>query len=353
MNFISDGVAYCHDDILKAIVDDRPRATASHDADEVNAKLHTHVSDIFETEVDIFMVTTGTASVGLSLAAMTTPYGAIYSHEDAHIQTDECGAPGFFTGGAKLISVPGKYGKMDPENLQEVLAGTRIGNPHVAQPQALTVTQITEAGTYYSNDELGRLCDLAKSYEMSVHIDGARFGDAVVSEGKSPADMSWRLGVDILSLGATKNGAICADMIVVFNRNLAEKLRYLRKSTGHMMGKSRLFSVQMLSYLTNDLWLKNARASIASAEKLEAVMTSAEGVRMVHPRQANGLFLEMPDDLADLMQNSGIQFYRGWRRRPQLYHRMMTNFQTTQEDLDAVAKVVTNFNASKNKGVMK
>jgi threonine aldolase len=229
MNFSSDGVAFCAPEIFNRLMADRPVTTAVFDADEITAGLKRRIEQIFGREADIFTVATGSASNSLALAAMTPAYGAILCHHDAHIVTDECGAPEMMTGGAKLVGLPGAHGKIALSDLDTALANARFGFTHAVQPHALSLSQITEAGTIYSRHELRVLCAAVKEYGLRVHMDGARFANAVAALNCEPAELSWEAGVDILSLGATKNGAIAAEVMIVFVRSLSERVRYIRK----------------------------------------------------------------------------------------------------------------------------
>lgn len=340
MNFASDGVAYCAPEIFARIVADNPVTTPVFDTDEITAALKLRVQDVFEAEVDIFTVATGSASNSLALAALTPPYGAILSHVEAHIQTDECGAPEMITGGAKLIGLPGEHGKIASSTLADALKHSRFGFTHAVQPHVLSLSQLTEAGTIYTPKEVAELCETAKQYGVRVHVDGARFANAVAALSCSPADLSWRAGVSILSLGATKNGAIAAEVIIVFDRSVSERLRFMRKRSGHLIAKNRLLALQLDTYLTEDLWLRNARHANEHARRLEEVLTRSPDIRLVHPRQANELFLEMPDELLHRLTHSGVKLYENWRTFPLRHHRMVTSFATTQKDVDGVASIL-------------
>ena len=196
---------------------------------------------------------TGSAANGLALAALTPPYGAVLAHWDAHIHTDECGAPEMFTGGAKLLSLPGEHGKIEAQGLDEYLRHARFGVTHSSQPKVLSLTQATESGTVYSVSELTALSKRAKSAGLRVHMDGARIANAIAALGCAPADITWKAGVDILCFGATKNGAIAADAVVVFDKSLSESVRYMRKRSGHFVAKTRFFAAQLDTYLADDL----------------------------------------------------------------------------------------------------
>jgi threonine aldolase len=334
LNFLSDGTAYAHGEVLNRLCNYGPKAVEVFEGDPVTSALQRRVADIFECNADALVVATGTASNGLALAGLCQPYGGILCHWDSHVLTDECGGPILFTGGASLITLEGEHGKVSPAALRAALGHARFGTVHRVQPQVLTLTQATEAGTVYSLNETAELIGIAKRYGLRVHVDGARFANAVAALGCTPADLSWRSGVDILSLGATKNGAIAAEVIIIFDRTLTERMRYLQKRCGHFMAKSSLVSLQLDAYLSDDLWLRNARHANAQARKLAAILLGFDGVELVNPVEANQVFVTMPQELVGFLTAAGVRFNMDWRTYPLRHHRFSASFATEDAELD-------------------
>lgn len=340
MHFASDGATWACPEVLDRLAAERVRTTSIFDADEITAALKSRVERLFETEVDIFPVISGSAANGLALGAITPSYGAVLCHCEAHIQTDECGAPSMFSGGAKLVGLPGEHGKIDPSALEQTLSHWRHGVAHNEQLKALSITQVTEAGTVYSIDAVQRLAKLAKSRGLRVHMDGARLANAVAALGCRPADLTWRAGIDILCLGGTKNGAIAAELIVVFDRSVSETLRYLRKRSGHFVAKTRFLSLQLDTYLTDDLWLRNARHANRMAARLSKALASRRHVSLVHPTEANEIFVRMPDALLAHLRKNGAVLFEEWRTRPERHHRLVASFATTEAEVDRLVALV-------------
>ena len=266
---------------------------------------------MFETELAIFPVATGTAANGLALAALSPPYGVVYCHETAHILLEECGAPEFYTGGAKLIGLPGTAGKIDGKRVVESLALAAGAGVHHASPAAISLTQATEWGTVYRASEIRALADLARAHGLRVHMDGARLANAIARLGCAPAELTWRAGVDMLSLGATKNGALAAEAVVVFDPALAAGLAERRKRAGHLLSKMRFLSAQLVAMLEHGRWLAYAAHANAMADRLAAGLAAIAGVRLVQPVEANELFLAMPEQLAAALDAEGFAFH-GW-----------------------------------------
>ena len=294
MNFASDNGAGVAPDILEAISASSRVNAPAYGADDYSQRATAMLSEVFETKVEAFLVATGTAANALALSALARPWEAVFCHEEAHIHDDECSAPEFFTGGAKLVGIPGEGGKLTPRALAETLERFPRGLVKSAQPGALSLSQATEAGTIYGVDEIAALSRTARAAGVRTHMDGARFANALVSLGVSPADMTWRAGIDALSFGATKNGALACEAVVFFDPALARTFAYLRKRAGHTLSKGRFLGAQMEAYLTGGLWLQARRARQRHSRAAEpAAVDRARG----------------PDRLADRSQ-------RGVRRRP-------------------------------------
>ncbi len=258
MNFCSDNATGVSPEIMTAIAAANCGAVLSYGDDEYTQGLQVKFSELFETSVTVFPVATGSAANALALAVVTPPYGAIYCHGESHINLDECGAPEFFTGGAKLVTITGNHAKIEAETLGKILDKAGVGVVHHVQPAAVSLTQATEAGTIYNPAEISQISEVVRRHNLHLHMDGSRFANAVASLGCSPADVTWRAGVDILSFGATKNGAMAAEAVVFFNGELAKTFPFYRKRSGHLFSKMRFLSAQLSAYITDDLWLRNA-----------------------------------------------------------------------------------------------
>ncbi len=303
MRFFSDNAAAAHPKVIEAIAASN-RLDTAYDGDEWSARLDRAFSDLFETEVRALWVTTGTAANCLALAALCPPYGAIVCHKDAHIENDEAGAPGFFSGGAKLMLVDGPGAKVTPEAVAAACDRVRK-DVHQVQPAALSITNASEYGLAYSADEIGSLGALARELGLAFHMDGARFANAIISSGASPADVTWRAGVDALSFGFVKNGGLNAEALILFKRELAEEIAIRRKRAGHLLSKGRMLAAQILVLLEGDLWLNNARAANAAAQTL----AQAAPGRLVYPVEANEIFLRVSSEEAAALRTLGFDFY--------------------------------------------
>ena len=303
MRFFSDNAAPAHPKVLEAIAEAN-RLDTAYDGDEWSRRLDGAFSDLFGTQVRAFWVTTGTAANCLALAALCPPYRAILCHRDAHIEVDEAGAPGFFTGGAKLILLDGEGAKISPAAVREACDAIR-NDVHQVQPAAISITNATEYGLIYRASEVAALGDVAKERGLALHMDGARIANALVSTGASLADLTWRAGVDALSFGFVKNGGLNAEALILFRTDLADEIAVRRKRAGHLLSKGRYLAAQLLAMLDGDLWLENARASNAAAQKL----AQAAPRRLVYPVEANEIFLKITSEEAQRLRGMGFDFY--------------------------------------------
>lgn len=303
MRFFSDNAAAAHPAVIDAIARAN-RLDTAYDGDEWSRKLDGAFSDLFETEVRALWVTTGTAANCLALATLCPPYGSILCHRDAHIENDEAGAPGFFTHGAKLTLLDGVGAKLLPEAVEEACGRVRK-DVHQVQPRALSITNATEYGLSYRADEVAALGEAAKRLGLAFHMDGARFANALVFAGQSPADLTWRAGVDALSFGFVKNGGLNAEALIFFRTELADEAALLRKRSGHLLSKGRSLAAQLLAMLDQDVWLENARQANAAARQL----ASAAGARLVTPVEANEVFVRVTADEAAGLRAMGFDFY--------------------------------------------
>lgn len=303
MRFFSDNAAAAHPAVIDAIARSNRLSTA-YDGDEFSQQLDNAFSDLFETKVRALWVATGTAANCLALAALCPPYGAIICHRDAHIENDEAGAPGFYTHGAKLMLVDGAGAKIAPDAVDAAVGRIRK-DVHQAQPQALSITNATEYGLAYTAAEVAALGEKAKSHGLGFHMDGARFANAIVSTGESPADVTWRAGVDALSFGFVKNGGLNAEALILFRTELADEIEVRRKRAGHLLSKGRMLAAQILAMLESDLWLDNARAANAAAQ----VIARGAGERLVYPVEANEIFVRVTAQEAASLRDAGFDFY--------------------------------------------
>jgi len=306
-NFASDNVTAMAPEILTALAAANEGPAMPYGADPVTARLRERFNELFETEVTVFPVATGTAANVLGLSLLTPPYGAVYCHRDAHIAVDECGAPEFYSGGAKLVTIDGAAGKLAPQGLVAAIGGA--GVVHHVQPAAVSITQASEAGTLYTPSQIAGISEVARGHKLGLHMDGARFANAIAALGCSPAEVTWKAGVDVLAFGATKNGAMAAEAVVIFRPELAREFEFRRKRGGHLFSKGRFLSAQLEAYLTDDLWLHNAKHANALAARLGEGLSALPGITLHHPVEANMLFLRLPQRVAEGLKAAGFMFY--------------------------------------------
>ena len=304
MRFFSDNAAPACAPVMEALVAAN-RLDTAYDGDQWSERLDGAFSDLFGRPVRALWVTTGTAANCLGLAAICPPHGSILCHELAHIEVDEAGAPGFYTHGAKLTLLPGQGAKLTPEVVNAACGRIR-DDVHQVQPSVLSITNVTEYGLSYNAEEVAALGDVAKQRGLGFHLDGARFANAVAFTGADPADLTWRAGVDVMSFGFVKNGAMNAEALIFFDLAKAEVAPRLRKRAGHLLSKGRYLAAQILAMLENDLWMTNARAANAAAA---ALADAAGSERLVYPVEANELFVRMTADEAAALRAKGYDFY--------------------------------------------
>jgi threonine aldolase len=303
MRFFSDNAAAAHPAVIEAIAASN-RLDTAYDGDEWSRKLDDAFSDLFEREVRALWVSTGTAANCLALAALCPPYGGIICHEDAHIEVDEAGAPGFFTGGAKLIHAVGEGATLTPAMVEAAILGIRK-DVHQVQPKALSITNASEYGLATTPEMTAWLGETCKEYGLGFHLDGARFANAVATLGCAPADLTWRAGVDAMSFGFVKNGGLNAEALILFRTELADEVAVRRKRAGHLSSKGRMLAAQILALLKDDLWLDNARAANAAA----LTIGNAAGKRLVYPVEANEIFIRATAQEAASLRDQGFDFY--------------------------------------------
>lgn len=337
MDFRSDNISGAAPEIMAALADANHGTASAYGNDEWSRKLDAAFSALFETECRVFPVATGTAANVLSLSAITPGHGVIYCHEESHIAVDECNAPEFFTGGAKLFTLRGAAGKIDVDALKTALGQGWRGVQHHPQPAAVSIGQATESGTVYAPDEIAAIAAICREHGLRLHMDGARFANAVAGINASAADLSWRAGVDVMSFGATKNGAVAAEAVVFFRPELAQDFLYRRKRGGHLFSKMRFISAQLLAMLQDGLWLKLARQANARAKQLADGLRTLPDVTVAYPVQANEVFATMPDAMVARLKAGGAQFHPwSWDGR---MHRFVCSFDKTEADVAALLKL--------------
>jgi threonine aldolase len=308
VNFASDNTAPVAPAILDAIVKANSGFALGYGNDDWTAGVERRLAEVFEREVGVFLVPTGTAANALALAQVTPPWGVVFCHAESHIATDECGAPEFFGGGLKLEGLPGGDGKIAPQTLQAALNGYGGHRPHQMVAAALSLTQASEAGTIYRTDEVATLSEIAHARSLAVHMDGARFANALVRLNTTPAQLTWQSGVDVLSFGATKGGALAAEAVIVFDPARAAFMGERRKRAGHLLSKHRFIAAQMAAYLADDCWLALARHANAMADRLAQGLKSV-GLAPVWPVEANLVFVALPRALDSKLKAAGASYY--------------------------------------------
>jgi len=338
MNFASDNHYGASDKILAAVAGIGQAPAPAYGDDPVTARVTRRLCEIFEREVAVYPVINGTTANALALATLVPPHGAILCHAEAHIAVDECGAPEFFTHGAKLVPLEGADAKLTPEAIERALKHFRKGSVHQAQPAAISLTQATELGTVYTPAELKAIAEVARGHGLKLHVDGARFANALAGLGCTPAELSWKSGVDALSFGATKNGALAAEAVIFFDPKDAADFEYRRKKSGHLLSKMRFVSAQLDAYLDGGHWLENARRANALAQRLAQGLARAADVTIAHPVQANAVFARMPAAVAARLRKAGALFYDwGAPADGHVLARLMLSFATPDAD---VAKLI-------------
>lgn len=330
--FTSDNIAGASESVLQAMMEASQGDAMPYGNDDMTAEVTAMLSALFECDVAVFLVSTGTAANVLSISAMTPPWGSVLCHSESHLLKDESTAPEFYTGGARFVGIDGAHAKIDPVQLKKIVS-QKMGDVHTAQPSALSISQVTEVGSVYSLEEICAITKIAKEANLPVHMDGARFANALVALGCTPAQMTWQAGIDIVSFGATKNGVMAAEAIVVFNPELAQSLGFRRKRGGHLHSKMRLLSSQMKAYLTDDLWRHNATHANAMMALLQDGLKTIPSIKINTPAQANMLFCTFPEGMADSLLAEGFAFYGG--RWEEGVVRLVTSFRTPKAGVEA------------------
>ncbi len=330
MRFFSDNAASVHPEVLEALSAANAQDTA-YDGDAASRRLNQVFSELFETEVAALWVATGTAANSLALASMCQPHQGVICHREAHIEQDEAGAPGFYTGGAKLMLLDGAGAKLDPRVIDAHCAAIR-DDVHQVQPACVSITNASEYGMVYSPAEVAAVSKVCKSRGLKLHMDGARFANAMVNLDCHPADITWRAGVDALSFGFVKNGGMNAEALIFFDKNLAAETHYRRKRAGHLQSKGRYLAAQLLAMLQDNLWLQNARAANSGAQ----ILAEAAQDRLIYRVQANEVFIKLSAGEAKKLRDAGYDFY-DWGEGQA---RLVTNWNQSIDDIKPLADAI-------------
>lgn len=326
--FASDNTAPICPEAWGALQEANADYAAAYGEDRWTARVCDRIREVFETDCDIYFVFTGTAANALALAQTCRSYRSIMCHQNAHIQTDECGAPEFFTSGSKLLLIGGGNGKIDIGQAKALL--TRQNDLHSHKPGVISIAQATEFGTVYTRDEVMAIADLARSFELFVHMDGARFANAIASLNCAPKTITWEIGVDVLCFGGTKNGTVAGELVIFFDKAVSREFDYRVKQAGQLGSKMRFLAASWMGLLTEDVWLRNARHANRTARELAQELQRKANLEIVFPVEANAVFLRMQDRLAKGLQARGWRFYKFME--PDVY-RLMCSWATTERDI--------------------
>jgi threonine aldolase len=340
--FASDNTAAICPPAWAALSEANADTVVSYGDDRWTRRAVARVREIFETECEVFLIFNGTAANALALAHLCRSYHGVICHENAHSHTDECGAPEFFSGGAKLIPTPGVNGKLDLANIENALLRHR--DVHSPKPKVLSLTQATELGTVYRRDEIERLCEFARQRSLFVHMDGARFANAIAALDCPPKSITWEAGVDVLCFGGTKNGTAAGELVIFFNKELAHEFDYRAKQGGQLASKMRFLAAPWVGLLNDDAWVANARHSNKCAQVLARKLAAALGTELVFPCEASAVFLRLPEQLVAQLHDRGWRFYKFIE--PDIY-RLMCSWVTTEQQIDEFVADVTKSLAAK------
>lgn len=349
MFFASDNGGPAAPEVIEAIARANHGVAMPYGADPIMDNVRSLIREVFEApKAEVYLVATGTAANSLGLACLVQPWQTVYCHRNAHIEEDECAAPEFFTGGAKLTLLEGADAKIDPEGLSHAITNTARAGVHNVQKGALSITNATEAGAIYTVAEVVELCGIAKENGVPCHMDGARFTNALVRLGCTPAEITWKAGIDVLSFGGTKNGLMGVEAVVLFNPDLAWEFELRRKRGGHLFSKHRFLSAQMEAYLTDDLWLKLATKANRAADRLAKGILSVPGASLTHPVEANAIFASWPRKGHRAAQEAGAKYYHWPFDQPlegpdedTISARLVCNWATTDAEIDQFTSLIS------------
>ena len=336
--FSSDNVTGACPEVMDAIIAANDGIVESYGNDKWSLNLQKKLSEIFETDVVVFPVVSGTAANALALSVLSPVFGKIFCNELSHINTDECGAPEFFSGGAKLVTMTSDDGKINAKDLGHNIRGT--GNVHLSQPAAVSITQACETGTVYQLEEIKSIAETAHEHGLKVHMDGARFANAIVSLDVSPAEMTWKSGIDVLSFGGTKNGCLTAEAVVFFKPELVGNFPYLHKRSGQLLSKMRFVSAQLEAYISNDVWLRNARNANTMAKLLSEGLAKFPDIKLAYTTQSNEVFVHLPSSIIDLLNAEGYNVSEDELDGKSV--RFVTAWNTVSDDIDKLISTISN-----------
>ncbi len=336
-HFASDNTAGACPEVMQAIIEANEGYKSSYGADDLTTRAANLIRETFETDCDVYFVFNGTAANSLALATLCQSYHSVIAHEHAHIMVDECGAPEFFSNGSKILATTGAHGLLDADAVEQLI--TSRNDMHFPKPRVLSITQLTEAGTAYNINKINELCNIAKTNQLKVHMDGARFANAIASQNISPKEMTWKAGVDVLCFGGTKNGMPIGDAVVFFDKTLSEEFAYRCKQAGQLASKMRFLAAPWVAMLQNDVWLKHARNANACACSLSKQFAQMSGCKLVHPTDGNEVFVDMPAPVAKHLRDAGWAFYDfiGGGAR------FVCSWKTTQQDVDALVNTAKQY----------
>ena len=335
MFFASDNTGPVHPKVMEALAAANTGYASPYGNDDLTAEAVTKVREVFEApDAMVHFVPTGTAANALLLATLAKPWDAILCSDVAHVHVDECNAPEFFAGGAKRVLVPSSGGKITATDLHERIRSVAQGDVHCPQRGPVSITQVTERGGVYTLDEIGAICDVAKSHNMPVHLDGARFANAVAALGCTPAEMSWKAGVDAVSFGGTKNGLMAVEAAILFDPDKSFEFELRRKRAAHLFSKLRYLSAQMLAYLTDDLWLEMASEANRTGQKLAKALPDA-GARLADPADASLMYVEWDRQAEERLRETDAQFSSSEIEHDRFLARLVTNWATTDDDVES------------------
>jgi len=340
IKFASDNVAGACPEVLDAVIKANEGDSTPYGNDQISTELQDKFSEIFEKEVIVFPTASGTAANALALSTLTPSFGNIYCHKLSHINTDECGAPEFYTGGGKLVTLQGVKGKITANELDESITGAGI--VHHTQPSSVSITQVCETGEVYQLDEIKKISDVTHKHNLNMHMDGARFANALVSLDCSPAEMTWKSGIDVLSFGATKNGCLAAEAIIFFKKDLVGNTAFLMKRAGHLLSKMRFVSAQLDAYITNDIWLKNARHANDMGKRLSEGLNNHSDISLSYPTEANEVFATFPRNKIEHLNSEGYTINEDeWDGKAV---RLVTAWNTKDNDVDEFLEILKKSN---------
>ena len=336
VKFASDNVTGACPEVLDAILKANDGDRTPYGNDQISKDLQKKFSEIFEKDVIVFPTTSGTAANALALSTMTPVFGNIYCHKLSHINTDECGAPEFYTGGAKLVTLNGVMGKVTSEELEDKIGG--FGIVHHTQPSSVSITQLCETGEVYQLEEIKKISEIAHKHKLNMHMDGARFANALISLNTTPAQMTWKSGIDVLSFGATKNGCLAAEAIIFFKPELVGNLPFLMKRAGHLLSKMRFISAQLDAYISNDVWLRNARHANEMGKKLSEGLISSN-IDLAYPVAANEVFVKFPREIIEYLNSEGYKMNEEELDGKAV--RLVTAWNTTESEVDQLLNLIS------------